>query len=168
MHKYTDEQIEFITANTTGKSYSKLAEQFNKEFETDLTGVQIKRACWQRGISNCMNSNRRKRPIGAEIINRGFVWVKVKQPSTWRKKHHVVWEQNGGLLRPGGQIVFLDNDPKNCDIRNLEVVDTTTKAMMAAHRLNTSSGNRHISRCSISLARLLVKLWSRINKHNFS
>jgi hypothetical protein len=62
-------------------------------------------------------------PVGSEIIAKGYVRVKVKEPNIWCQKSHVIWEETNGKQLPAGWIVRHDDgDPLNDDSRNLSAM----------------------------------------------
>lgn len=64
-----------------------------------------------------------KRPVGSERVNvDGYIEVKVADPSKWRLKNRVVWEQHYGAIPPGHNIQFKDHNPLNCTIENLYII----------------------------------------------
>lgn len=49
---FTDEQVEFLRNNYTGRSVAEMRAVFNAEFDTDMTWQQIKTAIHNRGITS--------------------------------------------------------------------------------------------------------------------
>src|SRR5690625_2764219 len=70
-----------------------------------------------------------QKPIGSERVEGGIVLVKVADPSVWRYKHHVVWEQANGKIPDGYVIRFKDGNKMNVTLDNL---------FMTSHRACTS------------------------------
>lgn len=63
------------------------------------------------------------RCVGSEHIDvDGYVWVKTKNPNTWRAKHVLVWEAHNGPVPAGHVVRFRDHTPCNCSIDNLELM----------------------------------------------
>ncbi|MND99995.1 hypothetical protein D3C80_923910 [compost metagenome] len=46
----------------------------------------------------------------------------IKVNGSWRKKSVFLWEQHYGKLPPASTVAFIDNNPLNCDISNLELL----------------------------------------------
>lgn len=69
-------------------------------------------------------------PIGSErAIKGGYIQVKVAEPSAWRMKHHLAYEQHHGPIPPGHVVTFRDLDPTNCDPANLEAISCGENAI---------------------------------------
>lgn len=63
------------------------------------------------------------RPVGSErIAADGYVWVKVKDPRTWREKHVIVWEAAYGPRPEGHKIIFADRNKTNFALDNLILI----------------------------------------------
>lgn len=115
--KFTDEMIEFLK-NHSGNdeiNFNELTQKFNTNFGTHKTVVKIRSACNQRGIKN----GRMLKPIGAEKISEGIIFVKVAHPDKWRMKHHLLWEQKNGPIPKECCIIFADGDKTNFAEDNL-------------------------------------------------
>lgn len=66
------------------------------------------------------------KPVGSERIQvDGYAYVKIKDPKTWKLKHHVLWEQETGEIVDTGSfmIVFKNKDRSDIRIENLEKID---------------------------------------------
>ena len=69
-----------------------------------------------------------KLPVGSVTIrkrkpdNKPRVWVKVAEPSMWKPRPLVVWEDHFGSVPMGCVIHRIDRDPLNDDITNLAVL----------------------------------------------
>lgn len=63
-------------------------------------------------------------PVGTERIDNkdGYVYVKVKEPKTWKQRSHIVWEKANGPIPEGFAIMHKDQNPQNDDLSNLELV----------------------------------------------
>ena len=109
--------IEFLK-NHSGNdeiNFNELTQKFNTNFGTHKTVVKIRSACNQRGIKN----GRMLKPIGAEKISEGIIFVKVAHPDKWRMKHHLLWEQKNGPIPKECCIIFADGDKTNFAEDNL-------------------------------------------------
>lgn len=88
---------------------------------------------WNRGMKglDCAGENGRKtqfkkgnvppthKPVGAEVIEQGYLWIKVAEPNVWEKKHHLIWKQANGPIPKGYVIRFADGDKMNVALDNL-------------------------------------------------
>jgi len=79
-----------------------------------------------------------KLPVGSVTIrtrkrdNRQRAWVKIAEPSVWKPRALVVWEEHNGPIPKGHVIHKIDDDPLNDDIGNLSMV--TRAEHMVMHR----------------------------------
>lgn len=76
------------------------------------------------------------RPVGSERIDEeGYVYVKVKDPKTWKLKHRVVWEAANGPIPKGCTVIFLDGDGTNCKLSNLKLIKRSELLVMNRYHL---------------------------------
>lgn len=65
------------------------------------------------------------KPIGSERVcaKSGFILIKVKLGKhSYRHKHRVIWEAANGPVPKGMVITFIDGNPLNCALENLEMI----------------------------------------------
>lgn len=73
-------------------------------------------------------------PVGTLRLRKGrkgsrpYYYEKVEQPSKWRPKHILVWEEENGAVPKGGLITFANGDSTDYRIENLVL---TTRARNA-------------------------------------
>lgn len=85
------------------------------------------------------------KPIGYERITKdGYIEVKIKmRPSNpkcndnFKLKHRLVWEEAHGHIPPGCNIIFLDGNRQNCDIKNLAIVTKQEHQQMTKRNLRS-------------------------------
>ena len=57
------------------------------------------------------------------FIKGGYFKIKVAEPNKWQLLNHYVWEQHNQKAFPKGFVLwFLDQNPQNCAIENLELI----------------------------------------------
>lgn len=92
---------------------------------------KVKRTMFKKG-----NVPGNHRPVGSERVNvDGYIEIKVKEPSKWRLKHNVVWEQHHGKIPKGSVVIFLDRDKMNVSIDNLKMITRSELLTMIRHGL---------------------------------
>lgn len=76
------------------------------------------------------------KPIGSERVDTdGYVMIKVAEPSVWRFKSRVVWEEAYGEVPDGYVVMFGDGNKLNVDIENLMLVSRSQLAILNQHDL---------------------------------
>lgn len=192
-HKYTEEQIQFIRDNVTGRSYKELTEMFNALFDTQCTAVQIGSKIKYLGLLNGRNTRFYKgqaswnegkkgvrvspdtefkvghtpanhRLVGAERVNiDGYIEIKVAEPRTWRPKHRVLWEAENGPVPAGSVLIFADGDKTNTAIDNLILVTRAELAVLNKNRLLVG-GAKEMGELGVQVARLKIAMHKRQKK----
>lgn len=160
-HVYTEEEREWIrNAIDIYDSYQEIAEQFNLYFEASVKPQSIMdQVCKVLGlklgknIGNFKEGEYRvgKKPIGTEVDNGGYIWIKVNDiyhkgrtdskqyRENWKPKHVYLYEQAYGPLPSDKIVVFLDNNNRNFELSNLYAIDRKIGAVMAKNRWFTDS-----------------------------
>lgn len=161
-HKWTEEQIKFLESNIKGKKLQDLTDMFNKHFNLGLRIGQV-RSCVRKYkfksglLSGPGDGPYNILPVGTEsIVKGGYTDIKVAEPSTWRRKHQVIWEEHYGEIPKGSMIIFGDGDVTNFDIDNLLCV---TRAQMI--RLNYGGlvqNDAELTKAGINLVNLQMKI----------
>lgn len=97
------------------------------------------------------------KPVGTERINKkdGYIYVKTKNPSTWRPKHHLVWEKHNGAIPTGHMIVFLNQNRRDCSIDNLAMVKKRLAPTLSKNRLYST--HKEITESGILIGELIQK-----------
>lgn len=176
-HNYTKEQDEWLRQNITKYTYPDLAGAFNQIFNTNIGYYALKNHCFKKRFKggNPYHKgyrNWRSAPIGTERIgNDGRIWVKVSDLPTkrtdknhlanWMPKGRLVWEQHHGKIPEGHNIVFLDGDPLNCDISNLEC---TTNSIQGQISLPFKGTSPELKRCAIKM-KTLEKILTEVERN---
>jgi len=120
-------------------------------------------------------------PVGTERIDpRGHVMVKISMGrikntsrythyrGTWKRKHHLLWEEYYGYIPKGYKVIFLDGNKLNCEINNLALATTNEICLLHHYRLqcNNSEGTRTglaIARQRAQLGRLMKQTHNTYN-----
>ena len=95
-------------------------------------------------------------PIGSEWVNeKGYVYVKIKEPNDWELKHRYIWEKNFGKIPEGYSVIFLDQNKNNFDLSNLQLVRIKDK--LTAKNNNLLSSDKEVTKTGIMVAQLINK-----------
>lgn len=83
------------------------------------------------------------KPVGHERIADGYILIKTDQvnPYTgtkgwYRHKHRVLWEQAHGPVPKDCIVSFIDGDPMNCVLENLEMISLAEKTYLNRNGYN--------------------------------
>ena len=148
---FTNEQVEFIKKHYPLHDRNELIKMLNEQFKTDFKLSQLitfvrnhKIKCgrtgyfnkgqkaWNSGTKGLTGANktsfkkghvRKQLPIGAERFSAdGYYEIKIKQPNVWALKHRVIWKEAHGDIPTGMVVIFVDSNPRNCQLSNLELI----------------------------------------------
>ena len=97
------------------------------------------------------------RPVGSERINvDGYTEIKVAEPSKWKLKQRVVYEEYYGIkLSNNDAIIFLDGNKQNFRIGNL--VKMTRAELCRYNQDHLSSDDVQINETAVLIAKLRAK-----------
>jgi len=101
------------------------------------------------------------RPVGSErICVDGYTWVKVKEPRTWREKHHIIWEEANGPIPKGHCVIFADGDRTNIVLENLLLITRRHLSIMNHRKL--ISNNAELTKTGAAIADVIMKINDRL------
>lgn len=129
---YAPEVLQFLSDHRD-MPRKELVEAVNSKFGLSMTYDAVTNQCVKRGFSSKLTGRfgehdgwrkaheSNEKPIGYETKPdaRGRVYVKVGQPSQYKLKHHVIYEEFFGRLPDHYIIKFKDGDDTNFDLDNL-------------------------------------------------
>ena len=189
MHRYTQEQKQFIINNNYGKYAKELAKMFNLKFGTNITAKEIKyfrhnnklnsgltgqfekgHKTWNKGLKGYMGANETSfkkgnvphnhRPISSERKTiDGFWEIKVDEPNKWMLKHRWVWEQSNGKIPKGYVLVFLDGNRDNISLKNLKLISRQENLVMNNNKLRYE--NAEVTNVANTLAKFIIQTTQR-------
>ena len=163
IHKFTEEQNNWLKEKICYFYQKELADEFNKTYNTNLTWQFIARHCVYK-LNIRMQSqkkhnyrNYRYMDIGEERVDScGYVLVKNKQRK-WVRKHRLVWESHFGKIPDGYKIVFLDENKSNLNIENLVCVSKDVQGALSMMK-QTSPKIKKCKIASMQLNEILNKI----------
>ena len=174
-HSYTKEEDEWLCQNLLKYTYKDLVVAFNQTFHTSIGYYALKSHCIGKGFKGGTSvdkgyKNWRFAPIGTESIYNGRIYVKVSDApasrmaknhmANWTEKGRLVWEQHHGKIPEGYVIVYLDGNPLNCDISNLECTTNSINGQLSVPCKGTSAD---LKRCAIKM-KTLEKILEGVEK----
>ena len=176
-HHYTREEVEWLKVQPASMTWQEVADAFNKRFNADITASKISdRIGRDEGMrvrgknvrrTQFREGSRERLPVGSEVVKQGYIWVKVNNEywkgadyseytTNWRRKADVVYEKTYGKIPHGKFIVYLDQNPLNCELSNLYLVDRPIHAIMAKNRWYVPDAN--LTRLALIEAELLHEI----------
>lgn len=91
--------------------------------------------------------------IGTVVVTTdGYLARKIGEPSQWEMVHRRVWEDHNGPIPKGYCIIFLDGNPLNCDISNLQMVSLAENCRMNQSHMRFS--DPELTKTGIMVAKL--------------
>ena len=188
-HKWSNEEKEYLKEIVEGKSYKEIQELMNEKFKYKFTISQIKGAIGRyklntgltgrfesghvpfnkgtKGLTGANKTSFKKgnkpinhRPVGSERVTvDGYIEIKVSEPSKWRLKHQVIYEQHKGKVPKGYTIIFADRNRQNFDINNLIIVSRNELLVMNKNKLIYE--DKDITKTGLNIAKVIIKTTER-------
>lgn len=88
------------------------------------------------------------------VTTDGYLARKIAEPNVWEYVHRRVWEDHNGPIPDGMCVVFLDGDPLNCSIENLDLITRAEHARLNQGHLR--SCDPELTKTGILVARLMT------------
>ena len=181
VHKWRDEEKEYLRKIAFGKSYKEITELVNNKFGYDLKVSQVKGVLirnkiktgrtgqyekghepWIKGKKGVVGPNSgsfkkgdvpaESKEIGSERKRKGYVQVKVGQPKEWKFKHRMLWEQHHGEIPEGYNLVFADGNKENITIENLLLV--SKRELLELNKSNFIQSEPEFTKTALSYVKL--------------
>lgn len=104
------------------------------------------------------NVPKNHREVGSERINvDGFIEIKVSEPSKWRLKSRVMYEQYHNVkLTSKDVIIYLDGNKLNLEKDNLKLITRKDNLILNNHKLRYS--NKEATESGVLVAKLMGKV----------
>jgi hypothetical protein len=91
--------------------------------------------------------------VGTVVVTTdGYLARKIAEPNQWEMVHRRVWENHNGPIPKGYCIIFLDGNPLNCDISNLQMVSLAENCRMNQSHMRFS--DPELTKTGIMVAKL--------------
>ena len=172
--KWKEEELEYLREICYGKGYKEIAEMITEKFGMECSEVRVRNRMNREHLKTGIETKFQKghisplrRKIGDERMNRDGYWeVKVDNPSVWKLKHKLIYEQHYGPLPEGGIILFADGNKSNFDIDNL--ILTTQREMMAMNKHQFCSNDPELTKTGMAIVRLKLAIQDKERGKNGS
>ena len=172
-HQYTLEQENFLRENILKVgSYAELANSISDFCGFPVTILSVKEKCKRMGIKLGKNAGKfkskgrvRSLPVGTIRNSKNTTYIKISDigtevsgygPPDWVPLQKYIYEKAFGKVKDGEQVIFLDGNKNNYNLKNLYPVDMKIKAYLAKNRLY--SHDPEITKSAIFLAKLLATI----------
>lgn len=100
------------------------------------------------------------RPVGYERVDTdGYVHFKPEGSEKMVIKHIYLWTKAYGPIPPGKCLIFLDGNKRNCDLKNLKLIDRAIHARMNQRHLYTA--NPELTELGLATAELIRARYKR-------
>lgn len=170
---YPPEVVQFISDNRNTPR-KELVTAVNAKFGLEMTYAAVTNFCVRHGFSSVRTGKFgehegwrkgivfHEQPIGYETRpdKRGRVYVKVGQPSEYRLKHHVVWEQHFGQIPENHIIKFKDGDDTNFHPSNLIAVHRGVTPILAK-RYRSHEAAEEVRPLLLTMAQIDHKIYQK-------
>lgn len=160
---YTEEEHKFMREYVPGHNLKEIQKAFTEKFGWEITLKQIRGYLGNHNLNTGMGkfkrgqSSYKRQPIGSESVDsNGLVKVKVGNPSKWRYKHNMVWEEHNGIVPNGSVVIFLDGNKQNFDINNLQCITRAEHLYLNRHGMRFS--DPELMKTAINIAKVECKI----------
>ena len=185
LHKWSEEEKEYLASIVKGKSYKEIATLMKNKFNYDFTDQQIKGAMnrynlttgtmgyfkkgftpWNKGLKGYIGANKtsfkkgaippNQAPVGTESYTKdGYIKVKIADPNKWELKQRLIYKQHHGDIPKGHNVIFADGDMYNYDIDNLIAVSKSEMLILNNHKLIYE--DKELTKTGVNIAKILSK-----------
>ncbi len=129
---WSPEEVQILTtrySNETIAELQKIIKKTENQIQNKACKLGIRKSSdfWTRSAKSHLMSGNLKRfvalPIGTTTVWGGYVFVKIDGPQPWQLKHQIEWiAQHGTYNTRTHALWFIDRNPMNCEISNLELI----------------------------------------------
>lgn len=157
----------------TGAKSGTLGGRFRKGISPPNKGKKWTDFMTEEGMTNSRKTTFQKgqmphntTPIGTERFTKdGYIEVRVAEPKVYdygekqqrqyyRLKHRLIWEAANGPIPKGHNVIFLDTNPLNCSLDNLQLVSRAE--WLRINRQKLFCENPELNTVALTIAKILV------------
>lgn len=185
-HRWNDEEKEYLKEITPGRHYNEIHQLMIEKFDYAYSYSQIAGAIKRYGLKTGFNGRfekghipankgtkgvmkanktsfrkghvaKNKKPVGSERINvEGYTEIKVAEPSVWRLKSRVLYEEFHNIkLNSNESIIFADGNKRNLSKDNLVLV--TREELLKLNTLKLIKNDAELTKTGINIVKLIIK-----------
>lgn len=142
---YNDEMFKFLQKNSKKHTIKELVEIIDKDFGFKFTNKKLANYCIKKGFkykyANPKKSHSNKSvPVGTITTKTDGNMLKIKTDNhKWEYLQRKIYEDYYNVKLPEDvYVIFLDQDKRNFDIKNLKAISRRESAIMAKDELFSS------------------------------
>ena len=99
------------------------------------------------------NIPKNHREVGSERLSKdGYIEIKVEEPNKWKYKHRLIYEKYYGKIPKGYNVIFLDGNKLNIDIKNLKAISKHDNLIMNEKKLRYK--NKELTESAYLIAKI--------------
>lgn len=170
---YNDEIYDFLVKNSGKYTIKQLVEILKTKYTFEIERKKLAQYCIKMGIKykyEKPNKSHDNKPMPIGVIVRktdgGYLKVKVGNHK-WKYLQRKIYEDNYGVSLPDDvYVMFLDQDRRNFNIDNLQLVTRQESATISATKLY--SRNPMVTKTGIQVVKLMNKAKEIENETNYN
>lgn len=186
LHKWSDEEKEYLKTIVYGRSYKEIQELMNNKFEYQFTIGQINGAIgryglntgrtgyfpagnepWNKGTKGLTKANKtsfkkgnipkNKKPIGSERVNvDGYTEIKVSEPNRYRLKHRVIYEQYHDVKLKPNEAIIFLDGNKQN--LNIDNLEKVTRSqLLQLNQNHLIKDDAELTKAGVNIAKIITK-----------
>ena len=187
LHKWSDEEKEYLKEIVTGRSHKEIIKMMNDKFEHQFTEGQIKGAIGRnnlntgrtgrfekghipanKGTKGTMKANKTSfqkghtpknhKEVGSERVSvDGYTEIKVAEPNKWRLKHRVMYEKYHNVKLDPKQLVIFADRDKR-NLTKENLLLVDNKQLLTLNQHKLIKENGELTKVGLNLANIIIKL----------
>ena len=187
LHKWSDEEKEYLSEITPGRHYREILEMMNDKFEYQFTYEQVKSAIIRfnlktgfngrfekghipanKGTKGIMKANKtsfkkgnvnwNKKTIGSERVRfDGYTEIKVAGSKRWRLKHRVMYEKYHNVVLNPKQLVIFADGDKS-NMSKENLLLVDNNQLLILNQNGLINENRELTKTGLNIANIIIKL----------
>ena len=187
LHKWSDEEKEYLSEITPGRHYKEIHKMMNDKFEYQFTYKQVTAAIKRynlktgfngrfekghipanKGTKGIMKANKtsfkkghvhwNKKPIGSERVSvAGYTEIKVADPDKWRLKHRVMYEKYHNVVLNPKQLVIFADRDKS-NMSKENLLLLDNNQLLVLNHNKLINENAELTKVGVNVANIIIKL----------
>jgi len=158
---FTQEQMDYIYNNVTGRSNQELTDIFNAAFGTNKTLASIRKFKFKHNLYSGIVHipvYSEGRDVGSIRHKEGRLFIK-NETNDWVPLNKYIWEKANGPIPKGFVLIFGDSNPMNCELDNLILI--SRQQLITMNCCDLIKDEINLTRTGIIIADLVNKIGKR-------